>query len=313
MMTRSQGRVVVVGSLNADLVLGVDRIPRPGETALATSVTERCGGKGANQAVAAARAGALVRMVGCVGPDPAGARLLAALAAEGVDGSGVRVADTATGLAVVTVERTGENAITVAAGANQDCTPETVRAGLAGLTGADVVVAQAEIPDDAVREAAVAARACGALFVLNLAPYRALEMQLSGPGDVLVVNQHEAQALARDLGVAAEPQALRTAVGAAGVVVTLGAEGADLATGAGVRRVPASPVQRVVDTTGAGDAFVGALAAAIASGRSLEEAVRWGGAAGALAVGSAGAQGGGASPAAIEALLAAEPGGPSPR
>jgi ribokinase len=304
------GRVVVVGSLNVDLTLAVRDIPRPGETVLATDQGQGCGGKGANQAVAAARAGAPVRMVGCVGTDPGGDLLLERLGADGVEVGRVTRGEWPTGLAVVAVESSGENAIIVAAGANEHCDPEQVTAALADLGPGDVVVAQAEIPQAAIAAAARSATATGARFVLNLAPPIRVDRELLDAVTVLVVNEHEAAAVLEQLGGTVDPGApapapqLASRLGAA-VVVTLGGRGVLLvdAPGAEPVGVPPIPPPRIVDTTGAGDAFVGALCAALAQGHPLAEAVRWGAAAGSIAVAAAGAQGGRATPSAIKDLL----------
>jgi ribokinase len=287
--------VVVVGSLNEDLVLAVERIPSPGETVPGRYVGRVCGGKGANQAVAAARAGAATRMVGCVGEDDAGARLLRALVDEGIDVSRVARVDGPSGLAVVSVADDGENAIVVAQGANRHCTPHLVRSALADLSARDVVVAQGEVPVEAVEAAAAAARSAAATFVLNLAPVIAVDRART-PVDVLVVNEHEAAALAGASGSASEDafghaaHLARTWDTAA--IVTRGRAGALCATSGEVEPVAAFEPERVVDTTGAGDAFVGALAAALELGTSLRTATRWGLAAGAVAVAAEGAQGG---------------------
>ncbi len=304
-MTRPP-RVYVVGSLNEDLVLAVGHIPSPGETVPGAYVGRTCGGKGANQAVAAARAGATVQMVGCVGEDDAGARLLQELADEGVDVSGVLRVDGPSGLAVVSVAEDGENAIVVVPGANQHCSPDLVRSALEDLAPADVVVAQGEVPGPAVHAAAERARAASAYFVLNLAPVVDVD-----PGrtrvDLLVVNEHEAAELARRSGCPSDGVADQAAhlceAWNSSVIVTLGAAGALCATGAGIERIPGYEVERVVDTTGAGDAFVGALAAALSLGRSVPAATRWGLAAGAVAVAAAGAQGGRATRARIAELV----------
>jgi ribokinase len=302
----SVARVLVVGSLNEDLVLAVDEIPSRGETASGRYVGRTCGGKGANQAVAAARAGASVHMVGCVGSDEAGDRLVGALVDEGVDVSGVTRVDGPSGLAVVSVAADGENAIIVADGANARCTPQLVRSALAGLSSSDVVVAQGELPDHAIVAAAETARAASARFVLNLAPPLDLDPARTSV-DLLVVNQHEAVTLARRSGYASDAL---TEIAAhlcrswkSSVVVTLGAAGALWAQRGEVEHIAPFEARRVVDTTGAGDAFVGAMAAALALGTPTRNAVQWGLAAGAIAVAAAGAQGGRATPELIAELV----------
>lgn len=296
------GRVFVVGSLNLDLVLAVETCPAPGETVLAHAVSRGCGGKGANQAVSAARAGARVLMVGCVGDDP-GARLLRdALDAAGVDASGVVGVPGESGLAVVTVAADGENQIVVAPGANLRADDGVVRAGLASLAAGDVVLSQAEIPVAAIQAAANVAKERGARFVLNLAP--PVDLPLDGLElDTLLVNQHEAAAITAGnspeelAGGLAERLATR-------VVVTLGADGVMIAGDGPAHRLAAYPPVRVVDTTGAGDAFAGAFAAALADGAGVDDAVRFGAAAGSLTVAAAGAQGAvDTTPEALRAII----------
>jgi ribokinase len=304
----NRSRVHVVGSLNEDLVLAVDNIPSPGETVPSTSMARNCGGKGANQAVAAARAGASVHMVGCVGTDEAGQRLLGALGEEGVDVSGVARVEGPSGLAVVAVAGDGENAIIVASGANGKCTPELVHSGLKNLRPGDVVVTQGEVPVTTIQAAADQAHAATAYFVLNLAPPIDLD-PAHARVDLLVVNEHEAITIARKSGCTSElTDEIAThlcRVWQSSVVVTLGAAGALWTTPGTIERVPAAQAERVVDTTGAGDAFVGALAAALVLDNPLRTAVRWGLAAGAIAVSASGAQGGLASPERIARLVGA--------
>jgi ribokinase len=289
--------VTVLGSLNTDISLTVPHLPAPGETVLAAAAASiGTGGKGANQAVAAARLGAATRMVGCCGEDEFGTRLRAALAAEGIDVTGLRpVTGAATGLALITVDPAGENAIAVAPGANGLAGD----AELAAAFGApcDVLVLSAEIPAALVAAALRRANASGVPAVLNLAPVpvRADEVLAARPG-WLVVNAHEARALlGRAAGdvTEAEAMAARLAAGDAGrhVVITLGAAGAVLAGPAGTAAVPGFRVP-VVDTVGAGDGFVGALAVALASGVDPVGAVRAACAAGAAATTRSGAQAG---------------------
>ena len=286
-------RVTVFGSLNTDISLPVPHLPGPGETVLAASAASiGTGGKGANQAVAAARLGASVRMVGCCGPDEFGGRLRDAMDAEGIDVTGLRaVAGAASGLALITVDPAGENVIAVAPGAN-GLTGETEVAA-AFSAPCDVLVLSAEIPVAALAAALREARGRGVLTVLNLAPVPdgADGLLADRPG-WLVVNAHEAAAL---LGAEAgdEAQAREAAARLAGdaghVVITLGAAGAVLAGPAGTAAVPGFEVP-AVDTVGAGDAFVGALAVALAAGLEPAEAVRAACAAGAAATTRRGAQ-----------------------
>jgi len=271
------GRVVVLGSLNVDLVTDVERHPRPGETVLATGPVRRfAGGKGGNQAAAAAEAGARVAMVGAVGEDEDGARYLARLRSRGVDVSAVRVEPgAATGQAWITVGADSENAIVVIPGANADLTLEDLDP-VSDLGQGDVLLMQLEVPMAVVAAAARRAHGRGARVVVNAAPYAALPHDVAALADPLVVNEHEALALADSDVVPGS------------VLVTFGGEGCswDGERFDGV----AVPLERVVDTTGAGDAFCGALAAALASGADRAEAIRAAAEAGATAVQRAGAQ-----------------------
>lgn len=286
------GTVVVVGSANVDLVVDVPRHPAGGETILGGDLRRTPGGKGANQAVAAARAGgAATTFVGALGRDESGELLLASLDGAGVRTDTVERVDAPTGTALITVSPDGENAIVVAPGANS-----RVRVGAAQarrIAAADVVLAQLEIPLDTVTAAARERRE-GALFVLNAAPSRPLPEALLEQVDVLVVNEHEAGDLAGPGVEAGAPEALAAALleRVPAVVVTLGAVGSLVARrGLDPVRVPAAEVV-AVDTTGAGDTYCGVLAAALArSGiAGLAQAARLAGAAGALAVTRPGAQ-----------------------
>jgi ribokinase len=292
--------VTVLGSLNTDISLLVPHLPAPGETVLASAAaTFGAGGKGANQAVAAARLGAAVSMVGCCGDDEFGARLRAGLAAEGIGVTGLRaVPGVASGLALITVDPAGENSIAVAAGANGLAGDAEVAAAFA--QPCDVLVLSAEIPVPVLAAALRRARADGVRTVLNLAPVPegAAGLLAECPG-WLVVNVQEAAALAgRPEGAPPQDEAALGAGAAAGlaaglggghVVVTLGAAGAALAGPSGTAAVPGFPVT-AVDTVGAGDAFVGALAVALASGLDPAGAVTAACAAGAAAATRRGAQ-----------------------
>jgi ribokinase len=265
--------VAVVGSLNLDLVVRVPRLPGPGETVSGDDVFRNPGGKGANQAVAAARLGRRVAMVGRVGDDAAGRDLLGSLEADAVGTSQVQVvAGVPSGTAFITVSEDGENQIVVSPGANARLTPGDVgRAGTA-LGVAAVTLLQLEIPLAAV---AAAARAAGGRVVLNPAPVRELPGELLAEVDVLVPNRVELAQLADGPVPETVAEAIRLAgrlpVGA--VVVTLGADGCLVVEGGDAVHVPAVPV-RAVDTTAAGDAFCGGLADALAGGAALEDAAR---------------------------------------
>jgi ribokinase len=284
--------IAVVGSANLDVVVAVARLPGPGETVVGADRRELPGGKGANQAVAAARLGSSVGFVGRVGADAAGRRLRADLAAEGVDVAALGEDDGApSGMALIGVDEAGENAIIVSPGANGRVGPADVEAAHGLIAGAGVVLLQHEIPADAVVAASAVA---GGRVVLNPAPAR----ELAGRVDVLVPNRGELERLAGG-GPPAEAAA-RLALPA--VVVTLGAEGALVVQGSRTEKV-AAPSVRPVDTTGAGDAFCGALADALDRGAELVEAARWATVAAALSVTGEGARGGLASRAEVERAL----------
>jgi ribokinase len=280
--------IAVVGSVNLDIVVAVERHPVPGETVLGGDRVDLPGGKGANQAVAAARLGREVAFVGRVGDDAAGRRLRAGLEREGVDVTHLATDPAApSGVALIAVAPGGENTIIVSPGANARVDPGDVDAAGALLAEAAVTLLQLEIPQEAV---AAAVDAAGGTVVLNPAPApaRALDAELLARVDVLVPNRGELELL----GGRGEPSAVaRSLGGPRAVVVTLGAEGALVVEGERVERVPA-PAVRAVDTTGAGDAFCGALADALARGAELVEAARWAVTAAALSVERTGAQSG---------------------
>ena len=297
--------VFVVGSINQDLVLKVERRARPGETVTDAVLSTHNGGKGANQAAAAALLGASVVFLGRVGDDGFGGPLVRALREKGVDADLVKeAAGASTGTAFITVTADGENAITVAPGANRRLTPEDVGDAREAIGGARVLVVQMEVPRETVGRAVEVAGEEGARVVLNLAPPFEVPREVLEGLDPLVVNEHEAAFL---LGHPVE--GVEGAMGAAGglislgpksAVVTLGAEGAVFAGDETVGHVPA-PTAEVVDTTGAGDAFVGALAFRLAKYDTLEEAVSYAVRAGAAAVTKEGAQGALPTPDVLEA------------
>ena len=260
--------VCVVGSANLDLVATTSRIPGPGETVLGNGYAEHAGGKGLNQAVAAARSGAHVAFVGCLGDDDAGRRMHEVLAGDGIDAAAVTTSASPTGRALIVVDGNGENSIVVVPGANHDVTlPDS-------LPEAGVVLCQLEVPLDRVAQALAGGRRGGATTILNPAPAAPLPAELLAECDIVVPNEHEVELLG---GVAA-----LLASGCRAVVVTRGGAGVDVHTADGLVHCPAFEVD-VVDTTGAGDAFCGALAARLAADDELQQAVRWAAAAGALA------------------------------
>jgi ribokinase len=264
--------VYVVGSVNLDLVVRTATLPGPGETVTGGTFERHGGGKSANQAVAAAREGATVRMVGAVGSDDLGDEAVADLAGEGVDVSAVARVTAPTGVALIAVDEAGENQIAVASGANNELTPAAVEAALAGAEPGGVVLIGLEVPDAPVLAAARAGRAAGLQVVLNPAPARPLPDELLELGPLLTPNEPEAAALSGEADPEAAARALTKRTGAP-VVVTIGPAGALLADGDALERIPAPKVE-AVDTTGAGDAFNGALAAALADGAELGDAVR---------------------------------------
>lgn len=306
-----RAEVVVVGSLNADLVVRTERLPAPGETVLGHEAATMPGGKGLNQAVAAARQGARTALVGLVGPDPYGDLLLDVVTAEGIDATGVtRTATAGTGLAQITVAADGTNSIVVVPRANARLDPAAVRAAAPMIAGARVLLVQFEVPLDAVAAAVAIARDAGVLTIVNPAPARS-----AGPitgCDLLVPNETEAAALtgldtSTPAGAAAAARAL-VAGGARRVVVTLGHRGAHVADAAGDRALAPCPIEAGgVDATAAGDAYCGALAAALAAGDDLDDALRRAAAAGALATTVPGAVPSLPTRAATDALLATWP------
>jgi ribokinase len=278
--------VTVLGSANMDLVVRTGRLPTAGETVLGDQFSTIGGGKGANQAVAAARAGANCRFIAAVGDDANGVALLAGLRRSGVDVELVRTVAGASGVALIAVDDAGENQIVVAPGAN-GALLDLGAADIAAITDADVLVCQLEVPIDTVTAAAEVARAGGTRVLLNAAPARLLPEALLGRCDLIVVNQTEAAELS---GATGDPDTLADALLklVPRVALTLGAAGV-LYAEPGSRLRIAAPVVRAVDTTAAGDAFVGALAVAWAEDRPMARALKWACAAGAAAAGEAGA------------------------
>ncbi len=287
--------VVVFGSINTDLALKVPHLPTPGETVLSEGYDAVAGGKGCNQAVAAAKLGADVRMIGAVGDDAWAAIPMAAMKAANVDTLDVRVVGAPTGLASVMVAADGENAIVVASGANRQVSAEQ----LVDLGTDDVLVCQMEVPFGETAAALRKARAAGARTLLNLAPFGELPEEARNAVDFWLVNKVEGEALAEQLGDAptqqGDPVSLTLRLARrlrAAVIMTLGGEGVVAVAADGAAWRLAAPKVGVVDTTGAGDAFVGGFAVALAEGVSMPEALELAVAAGASACTGFGAQAG---------------------
>jgi ribokinase len=301
-MTRAP-ELLVVGSLNTDLLVRVRSLPRPGETITGGSFEMAGGGKGANQAVAAARAGAAVALVGAVGADEFGARLIEELAGEGVCVAGVaRLEGAPTGVAAIVVDEHGENQIAVASGANHMLRASGVQRAFRELelTRARCTLLSLEVEDEVLVEAAERAAASGMAVVVNPAPARPLPPGLLALGPILTPNQGEAAELTGCLEPAAAAATLVRS-GAAAALVTAGGQGVFLADGQRVGHAEA-PAVSVHDTTGAGDTFSGVLAAGIARGWELHRAAHWATAAAALSVTKSGARAGMPTASEIEAF-----------
>ena len=282
------GNVCIIGSINVDLVITADRLPAPGETVLGGRFAVHDGGKGANQAVAAARAGAQVAMVGAVGRDDHGQRARAALAAEGIDLAGVREIDgEPTGVALIAVGPRGENQIVVAPGANAALVLD--EGDRDRIRSADVLLTNHEVANAVVVEALRVAHDAGVTAILNPAPARGLPAEVLHMGPILTPNEHElVVAIGNETTDAALDELANRHAGP--IVVTQGPAGALLARGGDRRRFDGRLAPAVVDTTGAGDTFNGVLAAWLAAGASLEQAIEAANAAAALSVAAAGAR-----------------------
>ncbi|MCX8061793.1 MAG: ribokinase [Anaerolineales bacterium] len=283
-------KIVVLGSLNMDLVVRAARHPQPGETLIGTEFQTFPGGKGANQAVAASRLGAEVWMIGRVGQDAFGDVLLKTVQQDGVNTTFIRRdGQAATGVALITLDAAGQNTIVVAPGANMRVTPQDVYESEAAFVGADILLMQLECPLEAVEAATQFAHHHNMKVVLNPAPARPLPAKLLAQADYLLPNQPELRLLAKG-----EPEVNKAAArllenGVRNLIVTLGEEGALLITAESQEKIPAFSVE-VVDTVAAGDAFAAAFCVALAEGKPLRDAVLWGNAAGAIAVTRQGAQ-----------------------
>jgi ribokinase len=286
------GRVIIVGSLNQDTILSLDRLPRAGETIHSLQRVTRVGGKGANQAVASARFGAATTLVGCVGADRAGDDAVANLEANGVATHAIARSKSATGTAVVLVDAQGENEVIVSSGANADLRADTVQRALAGLRlrSNDIVGVGFEVSEDAVSTTIAAVAAAGAHLVINPSPVRPLPAPVTTCRSTIVVNESEAGQLA-SAGSAQDAATELAARFDSVVILTLGPKGALLTVDGDTVRVPA-PRMDALDTVGAGDTLFGTYCARLAAGASGEEAVRLAVTAAALAVTAHGAQDG---------------------
>jgi len=287
-------KIAVVGSLNMDLVVRVPHMPIPGETVIGSDFRTIPGGKGANQAVAAARLGAEVTMIGRVGDDDFGRAQLRNLGELGIDTTHVLVdPEAATGIALITLDASGQNSIVLAPGANMRLTKEDINAAQGAIIQSDVLVLQLESPLEVVTYAIDIAHAEGVKVILNPAPARPLPKETLARLDYLIPNESETALMTglevADLDSAKEAAERLRDEGVGTVILTLGARGAFLSSAEESTHIPGYEVE-VVDTTAAGDAFVGGLAVALAQGQNLAEAVRYANAAGALAVTRLGAQ-----------------------
>lgn len=297
--------MVVVGSLNVDLVVGLDRMPNQGESVLGDTFERHAGGKGLNQAIAAARLGAEVQLLGAVGDDDSGAWLRALVRADNVDDTFVATVPGPSGTALIEVDARGLNRIIVVPGANGHVSAATVSANIRAMSGVGVVMTNGEVPLAVSRAALAAGRAIGALTMLNPAPVLDYREHLVDV-DILVPNEHEAAALS-GLPTQSDAEARAAAEyfyaqGIPNVVITRGARGATWASAAGIVDVDTFEVA-AIDTVAAGDAFCGGLAAALANGYAFADALEWASAAGALAVTIKGASPSLPTRAAIEGLL----------
>jgi ribokinase len=286
MMTQ---KILVIGSINMDLVVRSPHLPLPGETVLGSGFGTFPGGKGANQAVAAARCGAPTTMIGRVGTDAFGDAMLATLSADQIDVQGIRRdPDAPTGVALITVDDWAENSIVVASGANMRLSPEDVEAQEALFKSAALLVMQLEIPLTVVRRSIQMAKRHGVQVILNPAPAALLDAEILAGVDYLIPNEGELMQVTGET-VVDTAVVKAQALGVKTLVVTLGKRGVLLVDSTGQTQVPAYPVN-AVDTTAAGDAFVGAFAVALAEGKLAPQAANWACAAAAISVTRVGAQ-----------------------
>ena len=285
--------ITVFGSINMDLIATPERLPKPGETVAGSSFTTAAGGKGANQALAARRAGAIVRMAGAVGDDALASQALALLTDAATDLNGVRVAAEATGTAHILVAADGENVIVVVAGANGTVTDEDAKKTVGAMSRGDCLILQLEVPPAAVEAALVGAKAKGVTSIINIAPFTADAKRLGAMADILVANETEFALFAGkgDLADDAREATMRALHAESGqtIIVTLGADGVVAIRRNEIYRAKGLAIEPI-DTVGAGDTFCGYLAASLDAGLSFKDALRRAAVAGSLACLKPGAQ-----------------------
>ena len=286
--------ITVVGSLNMDLVTYVDKMPKPGQTVMGRSFKQMAGGKGANQADAIAKLGATVKMIGCIGDDDLGRTLISSLKKDGVDISGVStVGEVSTGIASITVDADGNNCIAVVPGANNMLTVDRINLSMKAIYESDIVVAQLEVPMDTIKYAMKAAKNFGKLTILNPAPAMELDDEILREVDYLIPNDTELEVIS-GINIENDDDMRRAAGilinrGVSDLIVTLGDKGCMHFNSRGEKKYDAYSV-RAVDTTAAGDRFIGALAVSLHQGKKIEDAIQYAMAVGAITVTRIGAQ-----------------------
>jgi len=292
-MAELKKSILVVGSLNMDLVITVSQLPSKGETVFGKKFTTFPGGKGANQAVSASKLGAKVRMVGAVGRDDFGATLLSSLAQSRVDTSYIAIVDSSTGTALITVDQNGANSIVVVPGANDACCPRDIDKALQGGDSPGILLVQHEIPEETVEYAISEAKKSGWTIILNPAPARVIKAEILSMVDIIIPNETEAAYLTgskvSSLEEATQAGRKLLARGASTVIITLGDKGALCCMENQTYHIPPYKV-KAIDTTAAGDAYVGALATALGEGKTILDSANFAAAAAALSVTRLGAQ-----------------------